>query len=135
MRESEIRTWYRLTLLAVRCREKYIEDHPDLKNGDRVDIDDYLFYLFDLMVSAGVTFPPAHVGDIIYMVQFDFKDNPLIREVEVHGSFMIENKWYIYDEKNLSFLYDEAICFRTKEDAEACIRNIVGGYTGDQSTT
>lgn len=50
-------TWFRLTLLAMACREKYAAEHPELKNGSHVDIGDYLSCLFDLMVEAGVTFP------------------------------------------------------------------------------
>ena len=126
---QEKEAWVRLTKLAVLSEEKYGQEHPELKNGDCVDIGDYLSCLFETLIFAGVTFPPAHVGDIIYVLQPYEAEDPVVCEIEVHGVSIIETVWHVCDKDYRFVPIRPEHCFHSKEDAEAYLEKLLRGDT------
>lgn len=122
-------TYEKLKKLAVFAEQKYGEDHPDVKDGDCIEVRDYLNTLFGLMVTAGVSFPPAHVGDVIYVLQPYEAEDPFIYEIEVHGVSIIETVWHVCDKDYWFIPIRPEHCFHSKEDAVAYLEKLLGGDT------
>ena len=101
MTEDKI-TLDRLKFLAVLAEEKFQELHPDVKDGDYVDIGEYLQLFFDVMIIAGVRVPPARIGDQIYVVYEDLDNDGLaIDEVVIEGLAFRDDSWWFccYDQE------------------------------------
>ena len=87
-------TMDRLKALAVFTEEKFQELHPDVKNGDCIDVGEYLELLFDLMIFAGVRVPPARIGDHIYIVLEDFDNVFIIDDLIIEGLGFMDDSWW-----------------------------------------
>ena len=111
----------RLKALAVFTEEKFQELHPDVKNGDCIDVGEYLELLFDLMIFAGVHVPPCRIGDQIFVVYEDFDDSGLaIDEVTIEGLALLDDSWWYccYDRDWNKFNEN---CFSERSAAEKAI--------------
>lgn len=110
----------RLKTLAVFTEEKFQELHPDVKNGDCIDVGEYLELLFDLMIFAGVRVPPARIGDHIYYVIEDFDDDFMIDDLIIEGLGFMDDSWWFCSSDQDWCKIDEN-CFFERFRAEKAI--------------
>ena len=114
-------TMDRLKLLAVLSEEKFKELHPDVKDGDYVDVVEYLQLLFDIMIIAGVRVPSARIGDQIYVVYEDLDNDGLaIDEVTIEGLALLDDSWWFCCYDREWYKIDEN-CFFERSAAEKAI--------------
>lgn len=114
----------RLKTLAVFTEEKFQELHPDVKNGDCIDVGEYLELLFDLMIFAGVRIPPVKIGATVYYVWPDDEGNFNIDEEVVKGVALYDDEWLFSCGDCEWISFDLEGCFLTREDAENYIKDI-----------
>ena len=119
-------TMDRLKTLAVFTEEKFQELHPDVKNGDCIDVGEYLELLFDLMIFAGVRIPPVRVGDTVYAVcaELDEEDPPFIVEYTVEGLALFGEQWQVCGSDREWIPIGSELCLLTREDAENYMKDI-----------
>lgn len=117
----------RLKTLAVFTEEKFQELHPDVKNGDCIDVGEYLELLFDLMIFAGVRIPPVRIGATVYAVcdlSLEDEEPPFIVEYTVKGLALVGDQWQACGNDGEWNALGSEYCFLSREDAERFIADL-----------
>ena len=111
----------RLKCLAVFAEKKYAMDHPNVKDGDYIDVRDYLTTLFDIMYVSGLRVPPVTIGKKLYSI-ISFDDSlPFVCEFQVKGLALIEDVWYFINEYHELLEFCAEDYFLTLEGAERAL--------------
>ena len=108
----------RLKTLAVLAEKKYAIDHPDVKDGDNIDIRDYLTTLFDLMYVCGIRVPPAPIGKVLCGFCSSDDKPPFLAKVEVAGLALLGETWYIINEDDEMIEFSSDEFYETLEEIE-----------------